>query len=87
MKKPLHFLVPKKIKIFLFLIGNTKVAQILIANGANVNAEDFSGHTPLHSAAKNGNLIYKPVICPVLERKILKNVFKNHIIYFQATTT
>lgn len=37
------------------LLGKDKVANMLINNGANVNAQDKKGETPLHWAAKFGN--------------------------------
>jgi ankyrin repeat protein len=34
----------------------TKIARLLIAHGANVNARAASGHIPLHEASANGNV-------------------------------
>jgi len=39
----------------LFVAGDSEVARFLIAQGANVNATDKAGWTPLHSACFNGN--------------------------------
>lgn len=36
--------------------GNTKIAKLLIKNGANVNLVENDGETPLHWAAILGNL-------------------------------
>ena len=42
---PLHLAAAK---------GHVPVVELLIKNGANVNAKDADGGTPLHSAAANG---------------------------------
>jgi ankyrin repeat protein len=42
---PLHFAA---------LFGHTKVAELLITKGADVNAKDEGGYTPLHQAAHGG---------------------------------
>lgn len=36
-------------------IGNTEVVQLLIVNGANINAKNNVGSTPLHYASTEGN--------------------------------
>lgn len=43
----------KTIKFMRFL-GNEKVVEILLANGANVNAKDDNENTPLHLAVEYG---------------------------------
>lgn len=37
------------------ILGNEKVAQVLLTNGANVNDEDKDGITPIFYAVSNGN--------------------------------
>jgi ankyrin repeat protein len=36
-------------------IGRTEIAELLVAKGANVNARENNGITPLHIAAERGN--------------------------------
>jgi ankyrin repeat protein len=36
-------------------LGSKEIAEILIFNGANVNAKTKSGTTPLHAAAREGH--------------------------------
>ena len=36
--------------------GNIKKARFLIDNGADVNAKDSTGNSPLHRAASNGDI-------------------------------
>lgn len=38
-----------------FKIGTQNIAKILMENGANVNATNNDGDTPLHTSAKYGN--------------------------------
>lgn len=40
--------------IDLFVLGNVNATEILIHNGADINAQTSSGHTPLHYAAQEG---------------------------------
>jgi cytohesin len=40
------------------LKGQADIADLLLAKGANVNARDKSGATPLHQAALKGNLAF-----------------------------
>lgn len=44
------------------ILGHDKIAELLIQNGANVNAMTIYGRTPLHWSAINGNLFYSIVI-------------------------
>lgn len=47
--------------IFLFFQGSDKVAELLIENGADVNAfegKSVNAETPLHVAARLGNSIH-----------------------------
>ena len=38
--------------------GKRDVAELLIENGADINALDYAGWTPLRAAAENGNFGY-----------------------------
>lgn len=38
-----------------FFSGNTKIVEILITNGADVNGNSSDGWSPLHFAARFGN--------------------------------
>lgn len=42
---------------YFFPLGHVNVVQILLKNGANVSAENGDKETPLHLAAKRGNLL------------------------------
>ena len=42
--------------------GQTDIADLLIAKGANVDARDKSGATPLHQAALKGNLAFATLL-------------------------
>ena len=42
--------------------GQTEIADLLIAKGANVDARDKSGATPLHQAALKGNLAFATLL-------------------------
>src|ERR1035438_8948319 len=44
------------------LKGQTDIADLLIAKGANVDARDKSGATPLHQAALKGNLAFATLL-------------------------
>ena len=48
--------------IYIFYISGSKdVAQVLLENGANVNAKNDDGYTPLHYAASKGK--YYEILC------------------------
>lgn len=56
-------------------LGVHKVVDILVRNGADVNAKDDLGYTPLASAVLNGNLINHlfPTIAQILsEYRVIK---------------
>ena len=38
------------------MIGNSKISEYLINNGADINATDKEHNTPLHEAARKGRL-------------------------------
>ena len=42
--------------------GQTDIADLLISKGANVNARDKSGATPLHQVALKGNLAFATLL-------------------------
>src|ERR1039457_7490606 len=44
------------------LKDQTEIADLLIANGANVDARDKSGATPLHQAEWKGNLAFATLL-------------------------
>lgn len=44
----------KKIIYLEFTLGSVAVMELLIQNGGDVNAKDYSGHTPLSIAAVHG---------------------------------
>lgn len=39
------------------LIGNVKIAELLIKNGANVNIANIRGNSPLHEASDRGKYL------------------------------
>ena len=42
--------------------NKTEVAKVLLANGADINAKDYSGFTPIHHTARDN----KPEVAKVL---------------------
>ena len=54
--------------------GHKKVAELLLANKAEVNAKDKTGQTPLHRAAANG---HKDVVELLLANKAEVNAKDN----------
>ena len=46
--------------------GHFEIAKILFSNGANLNAKDKAGNTPLHIATKNGHskVNFLPALAP-----------------------
>lgn len=46
----------------MLILGNERVAELLIKYGANVNNEDNSGITPIFYAVSNGNQAVRSVI-------------------------
>lgn len=43
------------IEIRYFLVGNERIVNLLIENGANANLANDEGKTALHTAATHGN--------------------------------
>lgn len=43
---------------FVFRLGYTHIVDLLLKNGADVNAENKDKGTPLHWAASNGEVFY-----------------------------
>ena len=50
--------------------GFTTIASILLVAGADVNAQDDEGHTPLHVAGKNGLLPLLSILCENLQNTL-----------------
>jgi ankyrin repeat protein len=48
------------------MTGTLRTAQLLVERGALIESTDENGNTPLHGAAKAGNL---PVVAYLIERK------------------
>lgn len=46
-------------------LGHLSIVEMLIKHGANINAADINGHSPLHGAAKEGR---KEVVRFLIER-------------------
>lgn len=42
--------------ITFFVLAHEKLVDLLLQNGANINAQDKNLHTPLHVAVRNGNI-------------------------------
>lgn len=47
----LYWILFYNANVIIYLLGNEKVAELLVRNGANVNALDETNSTPLHNAA------------------------------------
>lgn len=45
------------LRFLVFRSGHGKVVEILLKNGANVNARDKNENTPIHAAAHQGKLL------------------------------
>ena len=63
-------------------ISNFEIAELLIQNGADVNAKQMRGVTPLHSAAHNGQLeIVQLLIENGADRKAKMEVGKTPLMF------
>lgn len=53
------------------ILGNLKVVDLLLTNGANISALSKDGRTPLHWAAYNSNYLFNLLfLCSNVEKKI-----------------
>lgn len=67
----------------LFILGNEKVAEVLISNGANADSEDSAGITPIFFAVSNGNQVLGSVLQSLelsesYSKKMVQKAFMKH---------
>lgn len=58
-------------------LGNYEVVKQLLTNGADPNAEDISGNTPLHAAVERPNGVDHPKVVDLLREAGADNTVKN----------
>lgn len=76
--------------IAIHLLDNTEIAELLIKKGANVNADNINGRTPLNRAAKRGKLIdlelSRSLILSVIGVKLITLSLLNLLDLFSLAT-
>lgn len=77
----------KKLISFLFILAHEKIVELLLRNGAIINAQNRYRQTPLHLAVRNGSdmIFFLKKVRKIKREKLIPNTHLNNLGHEKIT--